>query len=98
MVVLLLHTCAACCMQKSVHLLSHSSACSNDKPYVCNTRGLPSNVAGTYTAAGNTNPAPGEYNVSLNVTHKHASAASLQGRESHGEQQQQQLQQQLLRL
>lgn len=41
--------------------------------------------------AGNQNPAPGEYNVSLKVTHKRALAASLQGRESHGEQQQQQL-------
>jgi hypothetical protein len=43
----------------------------------------------TSSAAGNKNPAPGEYNVSLKVTHKRALAASLQGRESHGEQQQQ---------
>jgi hypothetical protein len=49
-----------------------------------------SNVAAVSTAAGNKNPAPGEYNVSLKVTHKRALAASLQGRESHGEQQQQQ--------
>jgi hypothetical protein len=83
-------------MQKPVQSICNSLACSIDHQYAIpeSCLGLSSNVVALYTAAGNKNPAPGEYNVSLRVTHKRALAASLQGRESHGEQQQQQVQQQ----
>ncbi|WIA16575.1 hypothetical protein OEZ85_013245 [Tetradesmus obliquus] len=47
-------------------------------------------TSGRLAPYGNQNPAPGEYNVSLKVTHKRALAASLQGRESHDPLKQQQ--------